>query len=109
MNGHARFAHVQLKLIFVSTILIIGLAAVARAQDLDDVSFSGVVADGNGAVVAGASVTARLAATGAERSATTDGGGRYRLVELQPGAYTLRAVSAGFASTEPFTNPTWIL
>ena len=98
MNGHARFAHVQLKLIFVSTILIIGPAAVARAQDLDDVSFSGVVADGNGAVVAGASVTARLAATGAERSAVTDEEGRYRLVELQPGAYTLRAVRAGFAA-----------
>ena len=65
MNGHARSAHVRLKLIFVSTILIIGPAAVARAQDLDDVSFSGVVSDVSGAVVAGASVTARLAATGA--------------------------------------------
>lgn len=72
----------------------------ARAQDLDDVSFSGAVADERGAVIRGAIVTATLASTNSARSVVTDGEGRYRLVELQPGAYTLRAEAAGFAAEE---------
>lgn len=70
----------------------------ARAQDLDEVSFAGVVVDSNGAVVQGANVTATLADTNSARSVVTDGEGRYRLVELRPGAYTLRAESKGFAA-----------
>ncbi|MCA1591746.1 MAG: TonB-dependent receptor [Acidobacteria bacterium] len=72
----------------------------ARAQDLDDVSIGGRVADQNGAVVPGASVTAILLTTNAERTVFTDGEGRYRIVELQPGAYTVRATGAGFAVEE---------
>jgi hypothetical protein len=113
MNGHAstfngkpcvnlrtRPAHSELSLIFNSIILIISLSTIAPAQDLDEVSFSGVVADLNGAVIPGARVTARLVTTGAERAAVADGEGRYRLIELQPGAYTLRAERAGFAAEE---------
>ena len=48
----------------------------------------------------GASVAARLVATGGERAAVTDEEGRYRLVELRPGAYTLRAERAGFAAEQ---------
>jgi hypothetical protein len=70
----------------------------ARAQDLDDVSFAGTVADQNGAAVTGATVTATLVSTKSVRAASTDAEGRYRLVELQPGAYTLRAEAAGFAT-----------
>ncbi|MCA1635601.1 MAG: TonB-dependent receptor [Acidobacteria bacterium] len=72
----------------------------ARAQDLDDVSVSGTVADEQGAVVAGASVNAILLSTRAERSVSTDGAGRYRFVELPPGTYAVRASSAGFAPAE---------
>lgn len=98
MNGHA-FRRLILSL--VSTTLIIAcLSTAAGAQDLDDVSFSGTVSDERGAVVPGATVTARLAATGAERAAVTDEEGRYRLVELQPGAYVLRAERAGFAAEQ---------
>jgi outer membrane receptor protein involved in Fe transport len=76
------------------------VAACARAQDLDNVSFVGTVTDQNGAVVPGASVTATLLSTKSSRAATTDGEGRYRLVELQPGAYSLRVERAGFATEE---------
>ena len=105
MNGHARafrarLAHPHFRLIFNSIILIGCLSTAAGAQDLDDVTFSGVVADENGAVIPAARVTARLIDTGAERAAVTDEEGRYRLVELQPGAYTLRAERAGFAAEE---------
>lgn len=72
----------------------------ARAQDLDDVTLSGAVTDEHGARVAGATVTAVLTATKAERTVVTDGEGRYRLVELQPGAYAVRVTRAGFAAEE---------
>ncbi|HYG11110.1 MAG TPA: TonB-dependent receptor [Pyrinomonadaceae bacterium] len=72
----------------------------AFAQDLDDVSIGGRVADQNGASVVGAKVTVRHAGTGIERSAPVDADGRYRLVELAPGAYTARASADNFAAEE---------
>ncbi len=78
--------------------------AVARVivvvQDLDDVSLSGRVTDQNGAVVVGAQVTATLSTPPLTRTVTTDNAGRFRLVELPPGTYTVRASSAGFAVEE---------
>ncbi|HEX8190987.1 MAG TPA: TonB-dependent receptor [Pyrinomonadaceae bacterium] len=100
MNGHASAFRARLIPIFVSITLVLACRTTTLGQDLDEVSFSGVVADVNGAVVPGAAVTARLVATGAERAAVTDGEGRYRLFELQPGAYALRAERAGFAAEE---------
>ena len=75
-------------------------ASASRAQDLDDVTISGTVADENGAVIPGASVTATLAATATARNVVTDAFGRFRLVELQPGAYVVRVSRAGFADEE---------
>jgi len=98
MNGHAFALRAQLILIFVPLTLILACHTTTFGQDLDDVSFSGVVSDEHGAVIPGAHVTARLVSTGAERAAVTDGEGRYRLIELQPGAYALRAEHAGFAA-----------
>lgn len=72
----------------------------ARAQDLDDVTISGRVADERGAVVVGAIVAARLEATEAARTVATDDEGRFRFVELQPGAYVLRVSAHGFAVEE---------
>ena len=59
-------------------VAMVVVAACARAQDLDNVSFAGTVADQNGAVVPGASVTATLLSTKSSRAATTDGEGRDR-------------------------------
>jgi outer membrane receptor protein involved in Fe transport len=70
----------------------------ARAQDLDDVSFAGVVADHHGARIPGATVTATHEGTATARAVKADDEGRYRLVELPPGVYELRAESGGFAA-----------
>jgi hypothetical protein len=72
----------------------------AFAQDLDDVTMSGRVLDQNGAGIAGAKVSVVHAATNFARSVVADGEGRYRLVELAPGTYTVRAASEGFAVEE---------
>jgi hypothetical protein len=90
-------------ILFIATLMLICLFTChqhVRAQDLDDVSFAGTVADQNGAVIQGATVTATLLATKAERAFVTDGEGRYRLVKLQPGAYSLRVACAGFAAEQ---------
>jgi len=106
--------HFTSRLLRATTRLVILLSAlvalsaalsmsVARAQDLDDVTITGRIADQNGAIVPGATVTAVLIKTGVERSVTADDEGRYRIIELEPGEYTVRVVFAGFA-TEEKTN-----
>jgi hypothetical protein len=56
----------------------------------------GTVYDENGAVVPGASVTARNTATGVTRTATTDEEGNFTIPELQIGAYELNVQREGF-------------
>lgn len=87
-----RFAPV---LIFVFVIF-----SVSFAQDLDDVTISGRIVDSNNAPIVGASVTATLVTTNVERTVVTDDDGRYRIVELQPGLYKVRASQTGFGTKE---------
>jgi hypothetical protein len=61
-------------------------------------TLSGVVTDARGAVVPGASITAKNTETGAVRQTTTDGAGRYQVPELSVGAYELTVAKAGFRS-----------
>lgn len=70
------------------------------AQDLDEITISGRVADGNGAAVVGAKVVATLTTTTTARTVLTDAEGRYRFIELAPGSYALRASFEGFAVEE---------
>ncbi|HZH31380.1 MAG TPA: TonB-dependent receptor [Pyrinomonadaceae bacterium] len=83
-----------------TALLLWQLSTAAFAQDLDDANIAGRVTDQNGASIVGAKVFVRHAATGVERFAAVDEDGRYRLVELAPGAYTARASAGGFASEE---------
>ena len=88
---------VQLVLIGISLSL---LAVPAAAQDLDNVTITGRVLDQNGAIIPGATIGAVLMKTGATRKTVTDDEGRYRIIQLQPGTYILRAISRGFAPQE---------
>ncbi|MBX3290229.1 MAG: TonB-dependent receptor [Acidobacteria bacterium] len=76
------------------------LAVSAVAQDLDDVGISGRVTDTNGEAVPGATVTAKQVQTGLSRSVTTNASGRYQLIELPPGTYTIRFEAQGFGAKE---------
>ncbi len=76
------------------------LAMSIAAQDLDDVTMTGRVADQNGLSIVGATVTAKHVETGSERTVVTDESGRYKLIELQPGTYSLRISSDGFGAIE---------
>jgi hypothetical protein len=70
------------------------------AQDLDNVTIRGRVTDENGAIVPGATITAALVMTGDERTVTTDAEGRYRIIELEPGVYTVSASFTNFATEQ---------
>jgi hypothetical protein len=87
-------------LISISITLFVSHSLQANAQDLDDVTIYGLVTDEHGARLPGAHITATLLATKAERTVSADAEGRYRLVELTPGAYSLRVNSQGFAVAE---------
>ncbi len=61
-------------------------------------TIEGTVTDQNGAVVAGATVTATGSNLAAERSAVTDSQGFYRLVALPAGTYKVTFTQTGFAN-----------
>ena len=66
--------------------LLLGCAAVTMAQ-VNTGSLSGTVTDPQGLAVKGAKLTITNAGTGAERTAISDEGGRYKIVGLPPGRY----------------------
>ncbi len=76
------------------------LTPVSLLAQLGAGQIEGTVTDPTGAVIAGAKVTITSTTTGVARDLTTDSGGRYRAVALQPGAYTIRVESSGFATHE---------
>ncbi len=59
-------------------------------------SLSGTVTDPQGAVVAGATVTAKNSATGAEATGTTNDNGVFNFPALQPGTYIVTIEGRGF-------------
>jgi hypothetical protein len=71
-----------------------------HAQDLDTVTIAGRIMDQTGAVIPGAEIQARLIKTGLTRTTTSDYEGRYRLIQLEPGTYTIRVSVPGFAPQE---------
>ena len=56
----------------------------------------GSVTDSSGAVIAEATVSVRNIGTGVSQTATSDGQGRYRLLDLPIGSYEVRASKTGF-------------
>src|SRR5438552_10834469 len=76
------------------------IASPLIAQDLDNITISGRVTDQNGAVIPGAIVTATLVKIRVERTVVTDGDGRYKLIQLEPGVYKIKASFTNFAAEE---------
>lgn len=91
----------RLLLSFVAVFLtLIAFDPAIFAQDLDDVSISGRIVDSNNAPIAGATVTATLTTNGVERTVIANEEGRYRIIELAPGIYSVKASMQGFAAQE---------
>src|SRR5262245_1852748 len=77
-------------------IVLITVPAVASAQT--GAALTGVVTDSTGAVLPGVTVEARSPALIEQvRSAVTDETGRYRIIDLRPGTYSVTFSLPGFA------------
>lgn len=86
--------------VFLVSITLLFVTSTTSAQDLDTISISGRVTDDQDAVIVGAEVIATFIKSGKARKTLTDESGRYRLIQLEPGTYTLAIASAGFATYE---------
>src|SRR5690242_13298151 len=80
---------------FVLLLAMLLLAAAMFGQALT--SLTGTVVDPSGALVPGASISIQNNATHATRDTVSDSSGRYSLLQVQPGIYTVTAKSAGLA------------
>src|SRR5882672_10303289 len=76
-------------------VLMMTMASHTSAQTFRG-TILGTVSDPNGAVVPGATVTAKNVGTGIERSTVSDEFGNYSLPELQTGTYQLIVSKTGF-------------
>ncbi|MBI2821078.1 MAG: TonB-dependent receptor [Acidobacteria bacterium] len=76
-------------------VFLVFSATLCWAQEITG-TISGLVKDEGGGVLPGVSVIARNTETGATRTVVTDDVGRYRIPQLAPGSYELRAELPGF-------------
>ncbi|MDX6444617.1 MAG: hypothetical protein QOH71_1691 [Blastocatellia bacterium] len=74
-------------------------AAMSQAQS-NAADLQGIVRDPKGAVVAGATVTARNTATNATRDATSNDDGFYKIVNLAPGDYEVTVKAANYKTAQ---------
>lgn len=85
---------IQIGFLFFATVLLTGVAlgqAQSNAADLN-----GFVRDPQGAVVVGATVTARNPATNFSRSVTTNDEGYYQITSLPPGEYEISVEATNY-------------
>ena len=83
-------------------IVVVGLTCVSPsyAQSTTDGAIGGTVTDQSNAVLPGVSVTVRNIATNSSAEAVTDGVGRFLVIRLQPGIYSVTASLDGFSSSK---------
>ena len=91
---------------FVGLLAIVIGMLLAPSAYAQNAQITGSVKDSSGAIIPGATVTARNVDTGLTRTAVTEGSGEYRLPSLPPGRYSVAVELSGF-STE--TRPDIIL
>ena len=80
-------------------VLFLGLSPVAALAQQETATIAGAVADGSGAIVPGATVTATNVQTGISVKTQADQDGTYVIPSLRPGEYTVTAESTGFQKT----------
>ena len=79
-------------------VLLLGVVGRSQAQEPPG-AIEGQVTDPSGAAVPGATVTV-TAANGSVRTSATDVQGRYRVVGLAPGPYSVRIANPGFTPSD---------
>jgi hypothetical protein len=93
VNTNLSSARVFLRPLVV-TILFLGVSCFAQVERA---SITGILADSNGGVIAGATVRITNEATDVTTTVKTDNAGSYTVRNLDPGSYTIEAESVGFS------------
>src|SRR5438874_2975282 len=88
---------------FVSALLLL-ICAVAALSQTGTSNITGIVRDVNGAVVPGASVTAKNEATGVSSTQTTTDSGLFAFSSLPVGKYTISVEKQGFKTLQKIGN-----
>jgi hypothetical protein len=91
----------SLRFCFTALALVAMFALSAMAQSTVTGAINGTVTNPNKEVVVGATVTAKNTGTNKEATATTDDNGGFKVVNLEPGTYSVTVNGSGFA---PFSN-----
>src|SRR6478672_3857679 len=87
----------RFRIVAVTAVASLGLPAILFAQ----ASIAGVVKDASGAVLPGVTVEAASPALIEKvRTVTTDGEGRFNIVDLRPGTYTVTFTLTGFSTVK---------
>jgi hypothetical protein len=92
----------KLASILVSAVLMLAMVTPVLAQGTTDGTIAGVAIDAQGAVISGAKVTAKNAATGQTLTATTEDNGSFRFSNVQVGTYTVTIEAQNFKT---YSNP----
>src|SRR3954464_13540544 len=83
--------------LFIAFVCVLALRAVARAQS----AIGGTVKDTSGAVLPGVTVeVSSPVLIEKSKSASTDGEGKYQIVDLRPGVYILTFTLQGFSTVK---------
>ncbi len=87
------------RILMSAIVMIFSVSAIFAQAQVSTADLNGTVVDPNGAVVAGATVTARSTSTGITRTVTANDSGEYSLIGLQPGDYEVTVEAATFKKT----------
>jgi len=84
-------------LTFLVLLLLLSATPALAQVDVATATLKGTITDPQGALVAGASVTATSVDRGLKRTATSDSDGEYSIALLPPGVYRVEIEARGFA------------
>lgn len=86
-----------MRFIFIALVCVLALPAIARAQS----AIGGTVKDTSGAVLPGVTVeVSSPVLIEKSKSASTDGEGKYQIVDLRPGVYVITFTLQGFSTVK---------
>src|SRR6266404_8933880 len=86
----------------LASLMLLALCALGTmAQSTVTGAINGTVTNPNKEVVVGASITAKNNGTNKESTATADDNGGFKVINLEPGTYTVTVNGSGFA---PYSN-----
>ncbi|MBS1793134.1 MAG: TonB-dependent receptor [Acidobacteria bacterium] len=91
-----RITAVAGRVLMAAIVMIFSAAALFAQAQVSTADLNGTVVDPNGAIVAGASVTAKSNSTGISRTVTTNASGEYAIIGLPPGDYEVTVEAVNF-------------